>query len=46
MKELTLREKVVVKMLLICCQIICGKSFDGGLEGDVLKQIIEIRRCV
>ncbi len=48
-KEQTLpstRERLVARCLLIVAELLCGKSFNGGVDGDIQKQIAELREAI
>jgi hypothetical protein len=42
----TPREKMVCRLLLTVAQIICGKSFDGGIDNSIAEQITELKTAI
>jgi hypothetical protein len=42
----TPRERMVARLLLTVAQIMCGRSFDGGVDGSISEQITELKTAI
>ena len=42
----TAREKMIARLILTVAQIMCGKSFDGGVDSEISEQISELKSAI
>lgn len=45
-KPFTIREILVIKILFILIHMLGGKSYDGGIDSEVSKLVVELQKQI